>query len=55
MRVSAISAAPSGEPCTLSLPAILGEPLPMAVLQQIRVGLSLFLALAIAADTASAS
>jgi hypothetical protein len=35
-----ISAAPSGSPCALAVPARLGEPLPMVVLQMISVGLS---------------
>jgi hypothetical protein len=38
-RVAATSAAPSGAPCDFSLPPLLGEPLAMVVLQQIRVGL----------------
>jgi hypothetical protein len=44
-RVSLISSAPKGSPCALEVLARLGLPLPMAVLQTIKVGLSaLFLA-----------
>jgi len=38
--VSAISSAPSASPCALAVPARLGEPLPMVVLQTISVGRS---------------
>ena len=40
LRVASISAAPSGSPWVLALPALLGEPKPMIVLQQISVGRS---------------
>jgi len=55
-RVAAISSLPSGEPCTSCVPALLGEPLPMTVLQQISVGLAFCaLAAAMARSTASTS
>jgi hypothetical protein len=54
-RTAATSLSPSAAPCTLSPPCRLGEPLPMTVLQQIRVGLSAFLAAAMAAETAATS
>ncbi|MDT4863307.1 hypothetical protein FQZ97_980050 [compost metagenome] len=55
-RVSLISSAPSGSPWALAVLARFGLPLPMVVLQQIRVGLSaLFLAAPMALSTASAS
>jgi hypothetical protein len=38
LRVAAISSAPSGEPCTLLVPALVGAPKPMVVLQAISVG-----------------
>jgi hypothetical protein len=38
-RAAAISASPSGAPCTSWVPALLGEPRPITVLQQISVGL----------------
>ena len=52
-RVAAISVSPKAAPCTLSLPCMLGEPLPITVLQQIKVGLSAFFAAVIAASNAS--
>ena len=42
--VSAISSSPSAAPCVSAEPAIFGEPLPISVLQQIKVGLSELLA-----------
>src|ERR1039457_3329146 len=55
-RVAATSASPSAAPCTSWLSALLGEPMPMMVLQQIRVGLSVTaLPALIAAFTASGS
>src|SRR5680860_369811 len=39
-RVRTISSSPSGAPCDDSLPCLLGEPKPITVLQQIRVGCS---------------
>ncbi|CFW32038.1 Uncharacterised protein [Bordetella pertussis] len=38
--MAAISSLPSGAPCTLCVPAMLGEPLPITVRQTIRVGFS---------------
>ena len=38
-RVAAISSAPSAAPCTSCVPCLLGEPLPITVLQQMSVGL----------------
>src|SRR5664279_3487564 len=55
-RVSRTSSAPSASPCALAVPARFGEPLPIVVLQQMRVGLPLDrFALAMAASTASTS
>ena len=53
-RVAATSFSPSGEPCESWLSALFGEPLPMMVLQQIRLGRSVTaLACSTAAFTAS--
>src|SRR5450759_375608 len=55
-RVAATSASPSAAPCTSCVSALLGEPMPMMVLQQISVGLSVtFFPALIAASTASGS
>src|SRR5574340_887467 len=55
-RVAATSSLPSAAPCTSWVSALFGEPMPMTVLQQIRVGLSVtFLPALIAASTAAAS
>src|SRR5882757_4294474 len=40
LRAPAISSGPSGEPCALLVPALVGAPKPMVVLQAIIVGLS---------------
>ena len=37
-RVAATSSSPSGAPCALAVPACFGDPLPITVLQQIRLG-----------------
>jgi hypothetical protein len=53
--VAAISSAPSGEPCALLVPALVGAPKPMVVLQAIKVGLSERLAASMASAIASES
>ncbi len=54
-RVACTSAAPSAAPCTSCVPALLGEPMPITVLQQIRVGLPLARAPCFLASTSAAS
>ena len=54
-RAPLISSAPSGEPCELDLPALVGAPKPIVVLQAIIDGLSEVLAFSIAAAIASGS
>ena len=38
LTVAAISASPSGAPCTSWVPALVADPIPITVLQQIRLG-----------------
>src|SRR3954471_14758884 len=54
-RAPLISSAPSGEPCEEDLPALVGAPKPIVVLQAIIVGLSDFFAAAIALAIACGS
>ena len=54
-RAPLISSAPSAEPCDDALPALVGAPKPMVVLQAIMVGLSDFWACSTAAAIASGS
>src|SRR6185369_7646476 len=54
-RAPAMSAAPSGEPCALLVPALVGAPQPMVVLAAISVGRSELCAFSIAAAMASRS
>ena len=51
----AISSSPRGAPCVSAVPALLGEPNPMTVLQSIKDGLSDAFASVIAFEMASAS
>ncbi|MOA16762.1 hypothetical protein D3C78_1369920 [compost metagenome] len=55
LRARAISSLPSGAPWQSSLPCLFGEPKPMMVLQQIRVGRSLLRAVSMAILISSAS
>ncbi len=55
LRAPAISSAPSGEPCAALVPALVGAPKPMVVLEAISVGRSDFCAVSIAAAIASGS
>ena len=52
LRAPATSSAPCGSPCALGVPALVGAPKPMVVLQAISVGLSDFCAAWIAAAIA---
>ena len=54
--ICAISSSPRGLPCVDAVPSLFGEPFPITVLQQIKVGLSVFsLALIKALSTSSES
>ena len=55
LRVAAISSAPSGEPCTLWVPALFGAPKPIVVLAAMKVGRSDLWASSMAAAIASGS
>ena len=54
-RAPLISSAPSGEPCADALPALVGAPKPMVVLQAISTGLSDVCAFSSAAAMAAGS
>src|ERR1700722_20481176 len=55
LRAPAISAAPRGEPCAAAVPALVGAPNAIVVLQAMREGRTLVRASEIAAATASVS
>ena len=55
LRTPSISSSPSGAPCAALLPALVGAPKPMVVLQATTVGLAVTFALAMAAAMASGS